>query len=251
VLDTIARAAGVAVAYYVAGRLALFLAIPPGYATAVWPAAGVALVAILVLGYRVWPGILVAHFCVNLLTAYDASSPDAVFKSLTLPLVIACGGTLQAVCGAGLIRRYVGRTIVLQDEKEIAKFLALGGPVSCLISATVGQVSLFASGLVSPSDIPFNWFTWWVGDTIGVMVVAPLLLAWLAPPSAHLRTRLTALNFATPVALSLAVVLYAYISGREQQRIRTEFEDAADTLGRSFTRAVGRHLDSLTPLLDL
>ena len=69
--------AGVAVAYYVSGRLALTLAIPPGYATAVWPAAGIALVAILVLGYRVWPGILVAHLFVNVFTAFDASSFEA------------------------------------------------------------------------------------------------------------------------------------------------------------------------------
>src|SRR5690242_18093586 len=177
----VAYTVAVAVAYYAAGRLALFLAIPPGYATAVWPAAGVALVAILVFGYRVWPGILIGHFCVNLLTAYDISSPGTTLKSLALPLAIACGGTLQAVCGAALIRRAVGPTIVLQDEKEIVQFLALGGPVSCLISASIGQVSLYAWGMISTSDIPFSFFTWWVGDAIGVMVVAPVLLAWVAP----------------------------------------------------------------------
>jgi len=250
-LQTIASIAGVAVAYYIVGRLALFLAIPPGYATAVWPAAGVGLVAILVLGYRVWPGIVIAHFFVNVFTAYDASSPDAVLKSLTLPLIIAGGGALQAVYGAALIRRYVGSMIVLQDEKEIAKFLALGGPVSCLISATIGQAALLAWGLISPSDMPFSWFTWWVGDTIGVLVVAPLLLAWLAPPRDRWRTRRAALTWPTAVALSLAVALYVHISGREQQRIRAEFEGVADALGRSFTSSVGRHLDAVTTLQDL
>jgi two-component sensor histidine kinase len=250
-LKSVAYAAGVGVAYYAAGRLALFLAIPPGYATAVWPAAGVALVAILVFGDRVWPGILVGHFLVNLLTAYDISSPGTTLKSLALPLAIACGGTLQAVCGAALIRRAIGPTIVLQDEREIVKFLALGGPVSCLISATIGQISLYAWGMISTSDIPFSFFTWWVGDTIGVMVVAPVLLAWLAPQRERWSTRRAALTWSTAVALSLAVVLYVYISGREQQRIRSEFERAADTLGREFADVVERHLEAVTALHDL
>ena len=248
---TFVYAVGTAVAYYVAGRLALFLAIPPGYSTAVWPAAGVGLVAVLLFGYRVWPGILVAHFLVNVFTAFDASSATSALKSTALPLTIACGGALQAICGAALIRRYVGSTIVLQDQREIVKFLALGGPVSCLISATVGQASLLAWGMVSAPDIPFSWFTWWVGDTIGVMVVAPLLLAWLAPPRDRWRTRRAALTWPTAVALSLAVGLYVYVSGREQQRIRTEFERAADTLSRAFRDAVGRHLDAVTALQDL
>ncbi|HYS51283.1 MAG TPA: MASE1 domain-containing protein, partial [Burkholderiales bacterium] len=248
---TIAYTAGVALAYYVTGRLALILAIPPGYATAVWPAAGVALVAILLLGYRVWPGILLGHFFVNILTGYDTSSSGAALKSLALPLAIACGGTLQAVCGAALIRRYVGSTIVLQTEREIAKFLALGGPVSCLISATVGLVCLYAWGLVSGPDIPFSWFTWWVGDTIGVTVMAPLLLAWLVLPRDRWRAGRAALTWSTAVALSLAVVLYVYISGREQQGIRAEFERAADTLGREFVNDVEGHLEAVTALHDL
>jgi two-component sensor histidine kinase len=251
VLKTITRVAAVGVAYYVVGRLALFLAIPPGYATAVWPAAGVALVAILLLGYRVWPGILAAHFFVNIFTAYDGSSLGAVLKSVTLALAIASGGVLQAVCGAALIRRTVGSTIVLQDEREIAKFLALGGPVSCVISATVGSVVLYGSGMIPVSDIPFSWFTWWVGDTIGVMVMAPLLLAWFAPPRERWRSRRAALTWPTAIALSLAVGLYVYISGREQQRIRAEFERAADTLGREFSDAVGRHLEAVMALQDL
>jgi two-component sensor histidine kinase/CHASE1-domain containing sensor protein len=250
-LKTIKYAAAVGLAYYVAGRLALVLAIPPGYATAVWPAAGVALVAILVFGYRVWPGILCGHFFANVFTAYDVSSLGATLRSVALPLTIACGGVLQAICGAALIRRTIGPTIVLQDEKEIATFLALGGPVACLISATTGQISLYASGMVSGPDLPFSWFTWWVGDTIGVLVVAPVLLAWLASPRDRWRTRRAPLTWSTAVALSLAVVLYVYISGREQQRIRTEFERAADALSRQFIDAVDRHLEAVTALHDL
>ncbi|HUD24223.1 MAG TPA: CHASE domain-containing protein [Burkholderiaceae bacterium] len=249
-LKSTAYAAGVAVVYYVVGRLALFLAIPPGYATAVWPAAGVALVAILVFGYRVWPGILAAHLLVNIFTDFDASSTEAMLKSVTLPLAIACGGVLQAVIGATLIRRAIGPSVVLQDQKEIVKFLALGGPISCVVSATIGQICLYGWGRISISDIPFSWFTWWVGDTIGVTATAPLLLAWFAPPE-RWRARRAALTWPTAVALVLAVVLYVYISEREQQRIHADFERATDTLGRDFTGAVRRHLEAVVTLQDL
>jgi two-component sensor histidine kinase/CHASE1-domain containing sensor protein len=248
---TLAHAVGVALAFFVAGRLALILAIPPGYATAVWPAAGVALVAILRFGYRVWPWILAAHFLVNLSTGYDASSAETALRSMALPLAIASGGTLQALAGAAAIRRAIGPVILLQDEREIAKFLMLGGPVSCLISATIGQLSLFAWGKLSVPEIPFSWFTWWVGDTIGVLVVAPVLLAWLAPPVDGWRSRRAALTGATAVALSLAVVLYVYISEREERRIRAEFERTADALGREFTGAVHRQLEAVASLHDL
>ena len=69
------RTGGLAIAYIMAGKLALLLAIPPGYATAIWPAAGVALAAILLFGYRVAPGVILGSFVVNIGTSFDASVP--------------------------------------------------------------------------------------------------------------------------------------------------------------------------------
>src|SRR5437867_1401197 len=74
------RALGQSAAYFVAGRLGSLLAIPPGYATAIWPAAGLALAAALLLGIRIWPGILLGSFAVNVGTAFDASTPVAMLR---------------------------------------------------------------------------------------------------------------------------------------------------------------------------
>ena len=60
--------------YFIGGRLGLLLAIPPGYATAVWPASGVALAALLLYGYRLWPGVLLGSFFVNILISFDGST---------------------------------------------------------------------------------------------------------------------------------------------------------------------------------
>src|SRR3989442_6901828 len=95
----------IALVYFVAGKLALLLAIPPGYATAVWPAAGLALVGILVLGNRVWPGIVIGSFLVNLGTSLDAATIGTILRSISLPAAIAAGAALQALVSPFLLRR--------------------------------------------------------------------------------------------------------------------------------------------------
>src|SRR5215468_3846376 len=81
-------------AYYGLGKLALLLAIPPGYASAVWPSAGLALAGMLAFQYRVWPGIFAGHFFVNLLPAIGANFAFPFLKSTSLAFSIAIGGTL-------------------------------------------------------------------------------------------------------------------------------------------------------------
>src|SRR5678815_2542614 len=96
-----------AAAYYVVGRLGLLLAIPPGYATAVWPASGIALAGTLLFGYRVWPGILLGSFLINLRVSLEATSSTAsILNTTTLAAGIGMGASLQALFGAFLIRRF-------------------------------------------------------------------------------------------------------------------------------------------------
>jgi len=169
------RTFGLAAAYFLVGKLALLLAIPPGYATATWPASGIALAGVLHWGCRVWPGIALGSFLVNVWTSLDSAPP---LTAVALPASIGAGAALQAVVGAWLVRRSLGFPTALNDEKAIGKFLFLGGPVSCLVSATVGVGSLVFWGAVPRSAFAFSWLTWWVGDTIGVLIVTPLLFLW-------------------------------------------------------------------------
>lgn len=86
---------GLAVAYFVTGKLGTFLAIPPGYATAIWPPSGIALAGVLIYGYRVWPGILLGSFLVNLSTSLVAASPSEMLSSVIITLAIGGGASLQ------------------------------------------------------------------------------------------------------------------------------------------------------------
>src|SRR5262249_22255163 len=120
-----------AVIYFIAGKLGLMLASLHASASPVWPPAGIALAALLLLGYRAWPGIFIGAFLVNVTTAGNVATSFA----------IATGNTLEAVVGAWLVNRFAGGTNVFNRSQGVFKF-ALAAGVSSIISPTFGVTSL-------------------------------------------------------------------------------------------------------------
>ena len=153
--------------YFVAAKLSLVLAIPPGYATAVWPPSGIALAATLLFGNRIWPGIWLGATLVNLTVA---SSPVTA-------VIIGTGNTLEALAGAAIIQRFVGIPRCFERGQDVALFVAAAA-LSCTIAATVAVTSLALGGSVSWPEFFPNWWTWWQGDLTGIIIVAPLILNW-------------------------------------------------------------------------
>ncbi|MES2682479.1 MAG: CHASE domain-containing protein [Pseudomonadota bacterium] len=226
----------VALGYYLSGRLGLMLAIPPGYATAVWPASGIALAAVLLLGRRSGFGILLGSFAVNIGNGFDASSVEALLHSLPAPFAIALGATVQALVGAALIERFVGYRNLLTQELQVVWMLMLGGPLACLINATVGVGTLFTAGLIPFDNLLFNWWTWWVGDSIGVLVFAPLVLIWSLDNSSAWRRRQLTATLPLVAMFGIVVCLFVFISGREQAQLRAEFEAESQEYRTRFER---------------
>ncbi len=222
----------VALGYFLAGKVALLLAIPPGYATAVWPAAGLALTAVLLVGPHAGLGVLLGSFAVNVSVAASLHTSDVL-----IAFGIGAGAAAQAVVGARLVRRFVPH-LALERPADIARFLALGGPVSCALNASVGPVILLAAGRITTSEFAFNWWTWWVGDAIGVMTTSPLLLVAFAEPRALWRARALTVALPLVVALGLAVIAFVTTSGVEQRRVQHRFGERATTVAE----AVRRHL---------
>lgn len=158
----------VAAAYVLAGKLGLKLAFANASATAVWPPTGIALAAFLLMGYRVWPGILLAAFLTNITTT----------GGIATSVSIAVGNTLEGILGAYLIRRFAGGSQPLERLRDILKFVFLGAIVSTLVSATCGVTTLALGGLARWSDYGTVWLTWWLGDATADLIVAPLLILW-------------------------------------------------------------------------
>ena len=117
--------------YFIAGKLGLKLAFLHASASPVWPPAGIALAALLLLGYRVWPAIFVGAFLVNATTA----------GNIATSLGIAAGNTLEALSGAWLVNRFAGGTRVFDRAQDVFKF-ALAAMLSTLVSPTLGVTTL-------------------------------------------------------------------------------------------------------------
>ena len=159
---------GVALLYVASAELGLQLAVVHGNVTAVWPPTGIALAAVLLLGTRVWPAIAAAAFLVNFLN-------DTPWLT---SLLITGGNTLAALVGARLVSHFAGDCNPLGSNKGLVMLAAGGALAATTLSATVGVTALVASGLAPVDGSAEIWLTWWLGDAAGVIVFAPLLLAW-------------------------------------------------------------------------
>ena len=160
--------AGLLVAYIVAGKLGLTLALLHPSATAVWPPTGVTLAAFLVLGFRFWPAILLGAFVVNLTTLGNA------FTSLS----IALGNTAEGVVGAYLVQRFADGRHSFERVRSVFLYVGLAAILSTAISATVGVTTLTLANMASTAQYGPIWLTWWLGDAVGALIVAPVLILW-------------------------------------------------------------------------
>ncbi len=153
------------VIYFIAGKLGLTLASLHANASPVWPPAGIALAALLLLGYRAWPAIFVGAFLVNLTTAGNVATS----------LAIATGNTVEALVGAWLVNRFAGSTNVFDRPQGVFKF-ALSAAISTIISPFFGVTSLALAGFADWANYGVIWLTWWLGDATGDLVFTPLIL---------------------------------------------------------------------------
>lgn len=154
--------------YFYAGKLGLALAFVNPSATAVWPPAGIALAAFLLLGDYLWPAVLVGAFLVNFDTSGDA------LTSLT----IAMGNTTEGLVAAYLVNRFANGSRAFARAQDVLNFAILAGLFATAISATVGVTSLVWGGLARQADFMAVWSTWWLGDATGILIVATLIILW-------------------------------------------------------------------------
>jgi signal transduction histidine kinase len=160
---------GIAVVYFVAGKVGLdFFGLLNPSASAVWPPTGVAIASMLLFGYRTAGAIFVGAFLVNYTTA------GGVLASLG----IAAGNTLEGVVAAYLVTRFAHGAAAFDRAVDLAKYAALAGVVSTMVSATIGVGILALSGLAAPETVRGVWLTWWLGDAAGAILVAPLIVLW-------------------------------------------------------------------------
>ena len=147
------------------------MAIPPGYATAVWPPSGIALAALLLGGTRLWPGVLAGSLLANL------TIDGAVLTSA----IIAGGSSLQAVAMAALVRRHIGVPYHFENIDQVVRFFLLAA-LGSTIAPTLALLGLSTLHPMALETVLSNWSTWWQGDACGVLIFTPLILSWVGKP---------------------------------------------------------------------
>ncbi|MGH8508662.1 MAG: diguanylate cyclase domain-containing protein [Gammaproteobacteria bacterium] len=163
----------IALAYISTAVVGFAVAIPPGNVTPVWPPSGLALAAVLVVGYRSAVGIWLGSFVANawfFTHSIALSTPTAAVHASS----IATGSTLQALLAAYLIRRLVG-TMSPDRLNDAVKFLGVAA-VTCFTASSWGVTTLVLADLVPWGTYSYTWFTWWLGDFAGILVITPSLL---------------------------------------------------------------------------
>jgi signal transduction histidine kinase len=164
----------VAFVYFLAAKLGLSMAVVAEQVSAVWPPSGIALAALLLLGTRVWPGIALGAFLANLMTHAPPLSA----------LGIASGNTLEALAGAWFLRRFVNFDAAMSRLKDVLGLFFFSAVLATTTSATIGVASLCLANLQPWPAYAALWWVWWLGDAIGVLVMAPVILTWASGRSA-------------------------------------------------------------------
>lgn len=191
---------GLALAYTLVARAGLAMDAVSGFATLVWPPTGIALAALWLGGTRLWPGVLLGAFAVNV---WIGAPPLPAFG-------VAIGNTLEALLAVWALRQ-VGFSASLTRVRDVMALVLLAAVASSLVSATIGVGSLFLAGIVKGAQFAATWRAWWIGDLIGDLLVAPVLLAWASQPWRKLSRRRARVGEALiSVAALLAVAALAF-----------------------------------------
>jgi diguanylate cyclase (GGDEF)-like protein/PAS domain S-box-containing protein len=182
------------------------LDLPPGYATPVFLPAGAGFALAVTTGWRILPAIALGSALLHLPGGW--LGPDATPSAGTVILIVTTlGSVLQAWLGARWFRRLARPA--LDSARDVGRFLLLA-PLMCLINAGMSVPTLYWLGLVPPAEALANWINWWAGDTIGVLLAAPLVWIICGRPRPLWRSR------ALPVALPLILAATAVVAVYEQ-----------------------------------
>jgi signal transduction histidine kinase len=172
-LTEAAKAAALAVVYLLAARMGLELGTVSGFATLVWPPTGIAIAALLLGGYRLWPGIFIGALAANVWNG----------APVTVGLGIATGNTLEALVAVYLLHRLPDFRVSLDRVRDAVGLVVLAAALAPVLSATIGTATLELAGLVPAGQLGEHWRAWWLGDAIGALLIAPAILVWASKPT--------------------------------------------------------------------
>ncbi|MBS1156755.1 MAG: hypothetical protein H6R07_2679 [Proteobacteria bacterium] len=163
---------GTAAVYALLAKIVLTLYSTNGLVSVFWPGAGVSLAMLLLGGQKFWIGIYAGAVIGGIWTGYPL---DEV-------AVLSLGNVLEALLGAWLLRRKGDFDVSLQSPRDFFRLFYLAGALSPSISAAIGICTMLYMGHIAPSNAMHVLAQWWMGDTLGIVLIAPFIMVWRTPP---------------------------------------------------------------------
>lgn len=239
---------GIAIAIFFAAKLSQHLTTPPSNASPVWPGAGIALAVTLLYGPRALIGIFIGALAFEFQIFTQTAGDRSVGSELILASGLGIGACLQALVGAKLIRHAIWPLPRLIRDSDIIRFQLLGGPVACTVSASIGMSVLWSLGIVTTANLPVDWLTWWVGDTIGAVIFAPMVLIFFNQDDPLWRGRKTTVALPMLLLLLTAIAFYSYSNVKEEEEKALKFHEQIRVYHYNLQRVFQTHLEILDSL---
>ena len=230
--------------YVVGGKLGLMLALPPGYASPIFPPAGIAVAAAFIGGRKTLPWIFAGALLLNIWAGYSSNQQINTI-GFVAAIAIAVASTLQAGIGGWMLRRVIGYPAALDHGSEVLRFILLS-PILCLTSATLSAGSLWLLGSIDAANLGSNWTSWWIGDTLGVVVMLPIVMTVAAEPRVLWRSRMRTIAIPMLLIFALFVVIFLKANQWEYNDSLSDFRQ----LSQQAFNQVNTKLEEQDGLLD-
>ena len=210
-----------------AGQLALLIAIAPGYASPLYPAAGIGLASVLVYGRSMLGAVALGAFLVHVAPVAGGAPQEAT--AFAFPIGVALATALQTGVVAELVRRWVRQPLVLTLPADVARFMAACA-LGSVIAPSFAVALLRATDLVPQAALALHWSAWWIGDLSGMLIATPIALTLIGRPRSEWAPR------RIPVGLTLALVT-AFLALAIVQMARWNAERVRASFGHDASNA--------------
>lgn len=202
--------------YYITGKLGLLLALPPGYASLVWPAFGVAIAGLLIFGINRWPGVFLGAFLVNL-------KSFTTLTSYAIAAGIGIGNTCGVIAAALFVKKILAFPKAVYTEKDVFIFLLLTGPFAALISSTMGVSILLLLNEIHQRNAEINWLYWYIGDATGGIIFTPLAMFISLQSRKYWLKSTTKVLIPLIVFFGLIIASLHYVQKVEKEKMIADF----------------------------
>ncbi|AOW78890.1 hypothetical protein A3Q34_19805 [Colwellia sp. PAMC 20917] len=223
------------VIYFILSKLFIAFSMNLGVSSPIWPGAGFAVVAYLIFGIRALLPIALAIIFLTIL-----GQGTLQWQYFPVSLFFALGASLQAVVCGFIIKVKKINLNSLADMRAIGLFFILS-LLTALISTTVSNIGLYLVGGYDFTPTYYTFFTWWLGDCVGIFIFAPLLFWLTRKNKSELDKKQIRVTFISLITF-ISLVFIAFYSEQNVNKVtlketyQRDVENIIDTIEHDLTQ---------------